>query len=83
MTPYMNRCITAAVHALALAFVPAHAASDDAKSDRAKDKAAERSDAPKKETVRQDFASCRRDARDLEGPERARFMTKCLHDRRD
>jgi hypothetical protein len=78
----MNRCITAAGLALALAFVPAHAASDDAKSDRAKDKAAERTDAPKKKTVRQDFASCRREARDLDGPERARFMTKCLHERR-
>ncbi len=75
----MTRWITAAGLALALAFVPAHAASDG-KSERAKEKA-ERSDAPKKKTVRQDFASCRRDARDLDGPERARFMTKCLHER--
>jgi hypothetical protein len=81
MTLYVNRWITAAGLALALAFVPAHAASDNDKSDRAKQKAAERSAAPEKKTVRQDFASCRRDARDLDGPERARFMTKCLHDR--
>lgn len=83
MTTYMNRSITAAGMVLALMLGPAHGASDDdAKAQRPREKAEERSDAPKKKTVGREFESCRRDARDLEGPERASFMTRCLHERR-
>ena len=85
MTIPMNRLITAAGFALALLCMPAVAAqADDArKSAPGREKAAERAE-PKqqKKTVRQDFASCRQAARDMEGPERARFMTRCLHESR-
>lgn len=72
--------------AVCLAFAPAYAASDgdDAKSERAEEKAAEK-DAPNKDRVPKgasDTASCRRDAKGLHGPERARFMTECLRERR-
>ncbi|MGZ8212841.1 MAG: hypothetical protein ACXWUH_20235 [Burkholderiales bacterium] len=85
MTTHMNRCFTNAGLALALLCGPAFAASsnDAGKSQRGGEKAAERAE-PKQQqkTVRQDFASCRREARNMDGPERARFMTRCLHESR-
>jgi hypothetical protein len=46
------------------------------------DRAAEQQSAKKKSDNKgRDLDSCRRDARGLDGPERARFMTECLRTR--
>jgi hypothetical protein len=53
----------------------------DARSGHA-DRAADPQSAKKKsEDKGRDLDSCRRDARGLDGPERARFMTECLKTR--
>jgi hypothetical protein len=51
--------------------------------DRKKDVAAERSDDRKKDARGgDDLTTCKRDADGMRGPERSRFMTDCLKERR-
>lgn len=57
------------------------ATESDARSSDA-DRAADQQSAKKKSADKgRDLDSCRRDARGLDGPERARFMTECLKTR--
>lgn len=82
MNPYFYRCLTAAGFAVAIAGGSALAA---AKEDRSEERAAKQSEkkADKRE-VREApsrFETCKRDARGKEGPDRATFMTECLHER--
>jgi hypothetical protein len=57
------------------------APQSEARGDHA-DKAADQPSGKKKgDGKARDLDSCRRDARGLEGPERARFMTECLRTR--
>jgi hypothetical protein len=81
MDTYLYRCLAAAGLAVVFAGGTAHAAADNAdKSERTEERASAKdkrdsSKAPSR------FQSCRRDARGKQGPERASFMTECLHDR--
>ena len=70
-----------ALIAFALAFVPVYASTADEtpQSTEARDKPEESQ--TKREVKTSDTSSCRRDARGLTGPERARFMTECIKKR--
>ena len=71
----------------ALALPPAHAAH--AERDKGKDASAPAADSgnAKKEAraaprTGDDLASCKRDADGMRGPDRSRFMTQCLRERK-
>jgi len=86
MTTNIHRMFRAAALALCLAHAPAYAASESegSKPEPVESKSADK-DADRKDRVPKgasDTASCRRDAHGLSGPERARFMTSCLRERR-
>lgn len=71
----------------ALALPPAHAAESDRREKAADAPAAGRieQDAKKArpaERLGDDLGSCKRDADGMRGPERSRFMTQCLRERR-
>ena len=73
----------------ALASPPAFAADtsrDDGKSESARPsddgERAARQDKRESERVGDDLASCKRDADGMRGPERSRFMTQCLRERK-
>ena len=76
--------LTASIFGASLCLNPAQAVEGGGEqAERESEKAAaEREKAPKKDERRpNDLASCKRDATDLHGPERARFMTECLRRR--
>lgn len=89
MTPYSNRLLSALTLGALIAFGSAHAADEGRKAEPAPEKSdraaqkAERRAAPQKEPGRtqNELDTCKQDARGKDGPERARFMTKCLKDR--
>lgn len=87
MKPYLHRGLVAAACAVALANGAAHAAGENPdKHERAEERTDGRAArkgkraSPSREPSR--FETCRRDAKGKEGPERASFMTECLHERR-
>ena len=85
MNSSLYRCLAAAACIAALAGGSALAAADKPdKSGPAQERTEERaSSKEKRDSSKQPsrFASCRRDARGKEGPDRASFMTECLHKR--
>ncbi len=79
------RYSTAALILSVLLVVPgAVAAEDENKAGAATEKRAEPRPAPKDDAanVGGDLASCKRDADGMRGPERSRFMTACLRERK-
>jgi hypothetical protein len=72
--------------AVLLTPIAAHAADHDGegKGPRGANKDADPGarDAPKGARTGDDLESCRRDADGMRGPERSRFMTQCLKDRK-
>lgn len=62
---------------IALSLGAAHAASNDEKAVTPKAEEAQ----PKAEKKTMDTDTCRRDAKGMHGPDRARFMTDCIRKR--
>ena len=56
---------------------PAESATDSGSSERNRDK-----DTPRRARTGDDLESCKRDADGMRGPERSRFMTQCLRERK-
>lgn len=84
MNPYFYRCLAAAGLAVALAGGSAlHAAEkeDDKSGQRAAEQTDSKADKRESRTAPSRFESCKRDARGKQGPDRAAFMTECLHER--
>ena len=77
---HMKTLLNTALIAAALAFGPAHASTEDEKPSSPQSEKSEQTQ-PKGEKKVMDTDSCRRDAKGLHGPERARFMTECLKKR--
>jgi hypothetical protein len=79
---YLRRFVAAGVLGLATCVSAGQPAAQGESRGDHPDKAADRQSAKKKSDDKaRDLTSCRRDARGLEGPERARFMTECLKTR--
>jgi hypothetical protein len=80
--------LAAAVLAWALAIPPASASNNDNKDTQTetqqKDKGGQRPSSNDKSADKSpnEFASCKRDADGMKGPERSRFMTTCLKERK-
>lgn len=82
MNPYFFKCLAAAGFAVAVAGGSAHAAADrQDKSERAAEQAEKKPEKTQKREAPSRFDSCKRDARGKQGPDRATFMTECLHER--
>lgn len=83
MNPYFPRCLAAAGLAVALAGGSAHAAAE--KQDKSEQPAAGQAEAKTEKRGARNapsrFDTCKRDARGKQGPDRATFMTECLHER--
>ena len=83
MNPNFYRCLVAAGLAAALAGGSAHAAVEkEGKSEqRAAEQTERKADKREARNAPSRFDTCKRDARGKQGPDRATFMTECLHDR--
>ena len=73
--------------ALAALALPAAAAADGDRGGKSANAAAESETRPKQDRRAEerggsDLASCKRDADGMRGPERSRFMTQCLKERK-
>ncbi len=83
----METLMRAITIAFTLALLPAHASSEEkSQATQSTETREKREEAqPKRESEGDskiaDTDSCRRDARGLQGPERARFMTDCIKKR--
>lgn len=77
-----SKYLLAAIFGAGLCLNGAQAVEGGEQAERQSKKAAAHDKAAKKSERRpNDFASCKRDAADLHGPERGRFMTECLRRR--
>lgn len=78
------RPLTIAFLAALLAASPLHAASKDADTQSTPSKRLPKSTSPRSDNpidTKTDTQSCREQAHGLSGPERSRFMTRCLKGR--
>lgn len=87
MTGTAKTILTAAIFGASLCLNPAQAAEGGGEPVERESKATavehDKGDRARKKDERRpdDLESCKRDATDLHGPERARFMTDCLRER--
>ena len=83
MNPHFYRCLVSAGLVVALAGGSAlHAAEKEDRSEqRAPEQTERKADKREARNAPSRFDTCKRDARGKQGPDRATFMTECLHDR--
>lgn len=78
------RPLTIALLAALLAASPLHAASKDADSQSSRSEQQSKKPPPRADkpaATKDDLKECKEQAHGLQGPERSRFMTKCLKER--